>query len=203
MLQQVFKITILIMYLRSAMSNLPQMVGYRQLAILNVNEELELAKVNFFFCCLLSLNIKLLDVKFKDIDRLIFYDEIEIPIKFELNRTLLNRVVNQGRCGSCYALTVANFIESSLVIQATKMRNDDFKSVSLSAQQIINCTRNIEYRNYGYRGGSVRSTMEYARYEGLILDKDYPYTGRQGLYCMVSGQLLKVLSCRFIRYSIR
>lgn len=132
--------------------------------------------------------MKLIVVNFKKIGRLIFYDEIEIPNQFELNRTLLNGVVNQGRCGSCYALSVANSIESSLAVRASKEGNDDFKPVSLSAQQIVDCTRNTYYGNYGCRGGRVRSTMVYALNEGLMLERDYPYSGRQGFYCKVSGQ---------------
>ena len=144
------------------------MEDFRQLSLLNVTEELEMAKA-------ISHRAKRLS-----------FEEIEIPAQFEINRTLLNEVVNQGRCGSCYALTVANSIESYMAIQASKAADASFKPVSLSAQQIIDCTRNTVYGNYGCRGGSVRSSFEYARDEGLMLERDYRYTGRQSFSCKVN-----------------
>jgi C1A family cysteine protease len=81
-------------------------------------------------------------------------------------------VKDQGYCGSCWAFSATEQIESDY------MRSSG-KEAILSAQQMTSCTH--YFIAGGCNGGSTEKAFEYAS-KGLELDADYPYTsGKAGV----------------------
>ena len=64
----------------------------------------------------------------------------------------------------------------------------NISAVRLSKQQIIDCTHGGDYQNFGCGGGSVRSSMQYAKDIGLNTEQDYPYSGKDELLCRLKNR---------------
>jgi len=96
-------------------------------------------------------------------------------------------VKDQGYCGSCWAFSVTEQLESDYM-RATG------KEAILSAQQVTSCTK--YFIAGGCDGGSTEKGFEYT-YDGLELDSDYPYvsgTTEQTGTCKTSSALYVVKS---------
>lgn len=84
--------------------------------------------------------------------------------------TLTTPVKDQGYCGSCWAFSATEQIESD----AMRMLGSSY---ILSPQQITSC----DQVSGGCGGGFTESAYEYVRFNGGIeQDSDYPYTSYQG-----------------------
>ena len=81
-------------------------------------------------------------------------------------------VKDQGYCGSCWAFSATEQIESDY------MREHGEEEI-LSAQQVTSCTKYIF--GGGCNGGYTENAFEYAE-GGLELDSDYPYTSGKGKF---------------------
>lgn len=89
--------------------------------------------------------------------------------------TYTTPVKDQGYCGSCWAFSVTEQIESDW------MRTGDGSAPVLSAQQVTSCTSYLLPFVGGCNGGQPEAGYEYAE-DGLVLDSDYPYTsGKAGV----------------------
>jgi len=84
------------------------------------------------------------------------------------NTDYLSSVKDQGQCGSCYAFSSVNVLE-------TFMRINNYKVDRLSEQQIVDCSPD----NYGCEGGFMHTTFDFIiKNKGLLSDKDYMYSGK-------------------------
>lgn len=82
----------------------------------------------------------------------------------------VSRTKNQGGCGSCWAFAAIQQMESDHAIANGNI-------LTLSAQQITSCT--YEPSRSGCNGGWPKDGIESAiRMGGIMLEADYPYTGR-------------------------
>jgi len=81
---------------------------------------------------------------------------------------LTTPVKDQGYCGSCWAFSATEQIESDYIRQYGDVQ-------VLSAQQITSCTGPAGYSSDGCNGGWTEDAFNYAK-GGLELDSDYPYT---------------------------
>lgn len=80
-------------------------------------------------------------------------------------------VKNQGSCGSCWAFSATEQIESDLMLQ------HDVKEV-LAPQQLVDCRKNGGSFRFGCTGGNVDKAFEVIEsMGGMNLEKDYPYKG--------------------------
>ena len=80
------------------------------------------------------------------------------------------KVKDQGRCGSCWAFSATEQIESDVMRELNQ-------TYVLSAQQITACD---EYDN-GCGGGNTETAYKYAKNsDGMVQEKDYPYTAGHG-----------------------
>jgi C1A family cysteine protease len=98
--------------------------------------------------------------------------------------TLTTPVRDQGYCGSCWAMSVAEQLESD----AMRMLG---KSYVLSPEQIIQCDTSSQ----GCNGGLTENAFAYVQKAGGIeQDKDYPYSSTQGVTgkCQVKSDLFVV-----------
>lgn len=85
----------------------------------------------------------------------------------------LTPIKDQGRCGSCWALTTTAGVEAATYIHTGFLQ-------SLSYQQLVSC----DTSNSGCDGGSAATAMIYVwqtPFGGLATDMDYPYTDSNGV----------------------
>jgi C1A family cysteine protease len=95
------------------------------------------------------------------------------PDKFDWRTTgFISNIKNQGQCGSCWAFSATENIES--VYARTKNIKPP---VLLAPQQMVDCDRT----NYGCGGGWPYMTFQYiAKAGGQDTETVYPYTARDG-----------------------
>ncbi|CDW75439.1 cathepsin l [Stylonychia lemnae] len=74
-------------------------------------------------------------------------------------------VKNQGQCGSCWAFSSTGALEGHFFLS-------DGKLVSLSEQQLVDCSHN---GNNGCNGGEMYLAFDYATKSPLETEADYPY----------------------------
>jgi cathepsin L/cathepsin H len=82
----------------------------------------------------------------------------------------VNKVKDQGQCGSCWAFSAVGAMESRFAIKSGTL-------LSLSEQQLVDCANGKEWPNSsGCEGGEMYEGIDYAGVKGLELETDYPYT---------------------------
>ncbi len=64
--------------------------------------------------------------------------------------------------------------QSNAIASAFSIKSNNL--VTLSKQQIIDCTLGNDYGNFGCNGGYLETSFMYARNVGLVKDAAYPYT---------------------------
>merc|ERR1719313_2737772 len=77
---------------------------------------------------------------------------------------------NQGMCGSCWAFSAVDAVESADAIKTGTLQ-------SYSEQQLVDCDKE-KGGNQGCNGGDMALAFEYIEKNPLILEADYPYKGR-------------------------
>merc|ERR1719313_1117264 len=91
-------------------------------------------------------------------------------------------IVNQGSCGSCWAISASEALEAQL------QKNGHTSSIKVSAQALVDCVPNPQH--CGGTGGCDGATGELAyaftRDHGVPLESDLPYSGITGA-CPISG----------------
>jgi C1A family cysteine protease len=80
-----------------------------------------------------------------------------------------NSILNQGQCGSCWAFSTVESINSAYALfnKVTPIPN-------LSEQQVVSCS--ILYGNMGCGGGNVVPAYRYVMAHPLTTNQNYPYT---------------------------
>jgi|EP00937_MAST-01D_sp_MAST-1D-sp2_P004882 cathepsin L len=90
-------------------------------------------------------------------------------------KNVVTPVKNQGGCGSCWAFSTAETLESHIAIQTGKL-------LTFAPQEFVSCAPNPQH--CGGTGGCQGSTQwlgfKYAETAGITLETSYPYTARTG-----------------------
>lgn len=83
----------------------------------------------------------------------------------------VNPIKDQGRCGSCWAFSAVQAIETGY------WKANGHNLESFSEQQLVDCSR--KEGNHGCNGGFMDFAFSYIeRVGGLATEKNYPYTAR-------------------------
>jgi len=86
-------------------------------------------------------------------------------------------VKNQQQCGSCWAFSVTGTLEGMHFLD-TRNKTGKGELISLSEQQLVDCTRDI---NFGCQGGWPDKTIDWlSQNGGSCKEADYKYTARDG-----------------------
>jgi cathepsin L len=107
---------------------------------------------------------------------MIFLENTDIDVSNipkEINwveKGIINDVINQGDCGSCWAFSTIANVEAHLAINTNKL-------IKLSEQQLVSCVPNPAH--CGGKGGCDGAVeelgFEYIKQHGITLDSYYPY----------------------------
>ncbi|XP_066551438.1 cathepsin S [Amia ocellicauda] len=93
------------------------------------------------------------------------------------NKGYVTGVKSQGSCGSCWAFSATGALEGQYFKKTGKL-------VSLSEQNLVDCTKNNKYGNHGCKGGNSFRAFKYIRdNKGIASEKSYPYTGKDNKKC--------------------
>jgi len=102
------------------------------------------------------------------------------------DKKVVTAVKNQGGCGSCWAFSATETVESAYAIASGKL-------LTLAPQTYVNCVKNPN--KCGGTGGCEGATMELAfnltRDSGIALESDMPYKGRDAT-CPTYNAAVKV-----------
>jgi cathepsin L len=82
-------------------------------------------------------------------------------------------VLNQGQCGSCWAFSTVESIDSAFAV--TKNTTPP----NLSEQQVVSCA-GTSYGEYGCNGGNVVPAYRYVQAHPLATNAQYPYISGGG-----------------------
>jgi cathepsin F/cysteine peptidase B len=98
-------------------------------------------------------------------------ENIEAPATFDWrSQAAVSAVKNQGQCGSCWAFSAVENIESVWKLAGHPM-------TLLSEQQVVDCDKDC----YGCGGGWPYRAMNYiVQAGGIDTESTYPYTARNG-----------------------
>jgi len=106
------------------------------------------------------------------------------PIPEELDWRTYNVVTpikNQGNCGSCWAFSATGALEAQLARRTGKL-------LSLSEQQLVDCTYKGKYGNYGCGGGWFEPGWQQIQdVGGIDSEESYPYTAKTGTSCLFNA----------------
>jgi len=83
-------------------------------------------------------------------------------------------VMNQGSCGSCYAVAVTHMLESRVRV-ATKNAHKP----KLSIQEVLSCSQYSQ----GCHGGFPFLVAKYSQDYGMVANQDESYKGRKNVKC--------------------
>tara|TARA_B100002051_G_C16740297_1_gene643825 strand:+ start:401 stop:1315 length:915 start_codon:yes stop_codon:yes gene_type:complete len=83
------------------------------------------------------------------------------------NKHVVSSVKNQGMCGSCWAFSATEAVESEWAIKHHHLYN-------LSEQELVDCSGYLG--NGGCDGGLMKNGFQYIMDNGICSNKSYPYT---------------------------
>lgn len=93
----------------------------------------------------------------------------------------VSKVKNQASCGSCWAFSATGVTESFFLFEN--------KSVSLSEQQLVDCSRS--QGNQGCNGGWPSNALKYIQAHGITSESAYPYVAKDQT-CKTQGGSYKI-----------
>jgi len=87
---------------------------------------------------------------------------------------LMTAVKDQGSCGSCWAFSAVQSLESGFALA------NNAAPVAFSPQQFVDCVGAPTYGSEGCNGGWMDDVFDYAITHNVCTDQEYSYTARDG-----------------------
>lgn len=118
------------------------------------------------------------------------FSTISDDLPNELDWRSYNKVTDikdQGQCGSCWSFSATGAMEGAWAIATNNL-------VSLSEQQLVDCSSGFKYGNHGCNGGLMDGAFEYAINNGMCSEESYPYQASSGT-CKTCDSLVTIKDC--------
>ena len=80
-------------------------------------------------------------------------------------------VLDQGQCGSCWAFSAADTLQSAMAIKLNLTISDGNPNYTASIQHLVDC----DYNNLGCNGGLQYRAYSYIKEKGFFSNSDYYY----------------------------
>ncbi|XP_062337547.1 procathepsin L-like [Osmerus eperlanus] len=99
---------------------------------------------------------------------------IPIPCAWDWRKHgCVTNVKNQRKCGSCYAFAAVGALEGQWFKKTGKL-------LSLSEQELVDCSKSYQMGFGGCKGGSVERCFQYIKDHGILSESKYTYTAMEG-----------------------
>jgi len=119
--------------------------------------------------------------KFTDVD-------VSVPSSIDWReKGAVTGVKDQGQCGSCWSFSATGAMEGAWYVANNNL-------VSLSEQQLVDCSAGFHYGNHGCNGGLMDGAFQYAIDNGMCQESEYSYTAKSGT-CTDCKPVVFISSC--------
>jgi len=114
--------------------------------------------------------------------------DIDVPVELDWReKGAVTPVKDQGQCGSCWSFSATGAMEGAWQIAKGDL-------VSLSEQQLVDCSAGFKYGNHGCNGGLMDGAFQYAIDNGMCKESDYKYLAKSGT-CTKCDPVVFMSSC--------